>query len=221
MWKLKTVTWVLLALAMMTGCDVVQEEKQQETLRTNVEDSIGMGRTAYASRCINQQLIAAKDSDAYYLWLSMRNKLYYTRMQTDSMKVTMNRIQQYISSCNHKARKPGRGGSDFNLLQAEWLLAKGVWHTAIMGRPDSGLVYNNKAIEQLKKINARPQLMLSALTNQADYYRQLGKLDYSADAYMQALALSDTMNNPNANTAVELGIATVYTFMADYENSNK
>ena len=221
MWKLKTVTGGLLALAMMTGCDVVQEEKRQETLRTNVEDSIGMGRTAYASRCINQQLMAAKDSDAYYLWLSMRNKLYYTRMQTDSMKVTMNRIQQYISSCNHKARKPGRGGSDFNLLQAEWLLAKGVWHTAIMGRPDSGLVYNNKAIEQLKKINARPQLMLSALTNQADYYRQLGKLDYSADAYMQALALSDTMNNPNANTAVELGIATVYTFMADYENSNK
>lgn len=221
MWKLKTVTGGLLALAMMTGCDVVQEEKQQETLRTNVEDSIGMGRTAYASRCINQQLMAAKDSDAYYLWLSMRNKLYYTRMQTDSMKVTMNRIQQYISSCNHKARKPGRGGSDFNLLQAEWLLAKGVWHTAIMGRPDSGLVYNNKAIEQLKRINARPQLMLSALTNQADYYRQLGKLDYSADAYMQALALSDTMNNPNANTAVELGIATVYTFMADYENSNK
>lgn len=106
MWKLKTVTGVLLALAMMTGCDVVQEEKQQETLRTNVEDSIGMGRTAYASRCINQQLTAAKDSDAYYLWLSMRNKLYYTRMQTDSMKVTMNRIQQYISNCNHKARKP-------------------------------------------------------------------------------------------------------------------
>ena len=42
MWKLKTVTGGLLALAMMTGCDVVQEEKQQETLRTNVEDSIGM-----------------------------------------------------------------------------------------------------------------------------------------------------------------------------------
>ena len=216
--QLFTIICLALGSAIIIGCANGDADRHHK-LRQSIEDSIKLGHTSFASRCINEQMAAAKDSDTYYLWLTLRNKMFYISMQTDSMNVTMNRIQRYIDKCNN--RKDKNTGDTFRQLYAEWLLAKGVCQSAFMGRPDSALIYNSKAIEQLQKSRTRPELMLIALTNQADFYRQTGRLDYSANTYMQALALADSMNNINATIAVELGIAIVYSHMADYENSKR
>lgn len=99
-------------------------------------------------------------------------------------------------------------------------MSKGVMQSVFMGRPDLGLDYNKQATALIRKHKGNNELLLSALTNTADYYRQMGKLDLSADAYMQALALADSMqSNRNAHVVVELGIATAYSYMADYDHS--
>lgn len=182
--------------------------------RLIVEDSIGNGHDAYAFRETDKFMSEAADSTTYYLWLSTRNKAFYTKMMADSMLMAGHRIEAYLKRNEKKDDKAT------TILRAEWLMSQGVIQTAFMGRPDLGLNYNTKATALIRKHKGNNELLLSALTNTADYYRQMGKLDLSADAYTQALALADSMqDNRNAPVVVELGIATAYSFMADYDNS--
>lgn len=202
---------------MAIACNEDQSIDMLMTQRQQVEDSIGAGHISYALRKIDQQMTATRDSDTYYLWLASRVKAQYASMQVDSMNISMNHIEHYLK------RHEKRINSRFLRLRADWLLAKGVALTAIYGRPDSGLTYNERAIRLLRSEAERPsEQLLTALCNRADYYRQMGKLDYSADAYVQAKALADSMpDNEQARIVVELGIATVYSFMADYANGNQ
>ena len=188
-------------------------EKLQKQ-RVLVEDSIGNGHEVYAFKQIDKYMAEASDSTTYYLWLSTRNKAFYAKMLADSMLVADKRICAYLER-NSKAK-----GKPVDMLRAEWLMARGVLQAALMGRPDSGLVYNQRATAIIRMYNDNHEQLLTALTNTADYYRQMGQLDLSADAYLQALALADSMKtNRNALGVVELGIATAYTYMGDYDNS--
>lgn len=207
----------VMALFMVVGCSDYKADEALMAKRQQVEDSIGSEHMAYALGEIDRQMQAANDSDTYYLWLSSRMKAYYTGMQTDSLRSALTRIGGYLT------RNSKNNTYRCTRLRADWMLAKGVWQTAICGRPDSGQVYNEQAIRLLRGEEQRPsEQLLTALCNRADYYRQMGKLDYSADAYVQAMALADSMpQNARARIVVELGIATVYSFMADYANGNR
>lgn len=186
-----------------------------QTERGQVEDSIGNGHDVYAFRQIDKYMNETNDSNIYYLWLATRNKAFYAKMMVDSMIVVNRRIGDYLQ------RNSKEKSRTIDMLRTEWYLSKGVFLTAILGRPDSGLVYNQKATAILRKYNDNKEQLLTSLTNTADYYRQMGKLDFSADAYLQALALADSMQtNRNARIVVELGISTAYSFMGDYDNSN-
>ena len=77
-------------------------------------------------------------------------------------------------------------------LRAEWLKAQGVYYTALKGQPDSGLIYTELALEEMQNLEGVDELRVLAMANKADFYRQLGKLDRSADGYLQALQAADS-----------------------------
>lgn len=158
----------------------------------------------------------SKDSDAYYLQLVERNKEFYQAYAVDSFVQTSEQLHQYLK------RQEGRKDKTFQLLRVQWLMARSVYYAALLGRPDSGLVYTDQAIHLLEQEKMDPDWRVLALTNRGDFYRQTGELDRSAESYLRALAIADSFQtSEDSKIAVSLGISTAFTFMADYSNSRK
>ena len=141
-------------------------------------------------------------------------KMWYGQMQGDSMEAKSSQVAYYLQQHKKDRSEPMRR------LRAEWLKAKGVWFSAIKGRPDSALVYTDSAITEMNGLSGVDQLRILAMANRADFYRQLGKLDHSVDGYMLALNTADSTGlAEEMKIPLLLGISTAYTFMGDYQNS--
>ena len=158
----------------------------------------------------------AQDSDAYYMQLMQQHKEWYAAMNVDSMVASSERIHRYL------VRHQGDENAARRRLWAEWLKARGVYFTAILGQPDSGLVYTERALQQMEGMSGVEELRVIAMANRADFYRQLGQLDRSADGYLQALEEADACGlGEQSKVVLLLGISTVYTFMGDYQSSHQ
>ena len=141
-------------------------------------------------------------------------KMWYAQMQGDSMEACSQRIAYYLRQ--HQDDRSAR----VRRLRAEWLKARGVWWTAIKGRPDSGLVYTERALAAMEGLDGVDSLRVLALANRADFYRQTGRLDRSADGYLRALEVADSTGLDDAmRVPLMLGISTAYTFMGDYASA--
>lgn len=141
-------------------------------------------------------------------------KMWYGQMQGDSMKVKGEQVAHFLQQHEDDQSSPMRR------LRAEWLKAKGVWYGAIKGMPDSALVYTDRAIAEMNGLSGVDELRILAMANRADFYRQLGQLDYSVDGYLQALETADSTGlGEEMKIPLLLGVSTAYTFMGDYQNS--
>ena len=141
-------------------------------------------------------------------------KMWYGQMQGDSMKVKGEQVAHFLQQHEDDQSSPMRR------LRAEWLKAKGVWYGAIKGMPDSALVYTDRAIAEMDGLSGVDELRILAMANRADFYRQLGQLDYSVDGYLMALETADSTGlDEKMKIALLLGVSTAYTFMGDYQNS--
>lgn len=141
-------------------------------------------------------------------------KMWYGQMQGDSMKVKGEQVAHFLQQHEDDQSSPMRR------LRAEWLKAKGVWYGAIKGMPDSALVYTDRAIAEMDGLSGVDELRILAMANRADFYRQLGQLDYSVDGYLQALETADSTGlGEEMKIPLLLGVSTAYTFMGDYQNS--
>ena len=164
----------------------------------------------------NAQGHTPKDSDEYYLRLSARGVAFYQAYNVDSFVDCNERIHQYL--LRHEERKD----KEIQILRAHWLKARGVYFAALASRPDSGIIYTEKAIQLMEREGMDPELRVITMLNKADFYRQTGQLDLSADGYLSALAVADSFNtSEDSRIAISLGIGTTYTFMGDYVNSVK
>ena len=198
----------------MVACNApVPNNINTEIIR--IEDSIKNGNLEAAKQLIAQHMSEARDSDMYYRWLSAQNRVWYAEMNVDSMTAVNNRIYEYLSSHENKM-SPLR-----TLLWAEWYKTKAVFFSAIQGRTDSALIYNEKAIRLLETLKGENEFRLTVMTNQAFFYRQVGKYDKSVEGYVNALEFADSIGKSEEDkTPLLLGISTVYTYMGDYERSN-
>lgn len=143
-------------------------------------------------------------------------KMWYTQMEGDSMEAKSRRIEDYLDQ--HQNDK----SEALRRLRAEWLKAQGVYYTALKGQPDSGLIYTEQALEEMQELQGVDELRVLALANRADFYRQLGQLDKSADGYLQALQTADSAGiGDSLKIPLMLGISTAYTFMGDHLNSHR
>ena len=141
-------------------------------------------------------------------------KMWYGQMRGDSMKVKGEQVAHFLQQHEDDQSSPMRR------LRAEWLKAKGVWYGAIKGMPDSALVYTDRAIAEMNGLSGVDELRILAMANRADFYRQLGQLDYSVDGYLMALETADSTGlGEEMKIPLLLGVSTAYTFMGDYQNS--
>ena len=130
------------------------------------------------------------------------------------MKVKSEQVAHFLQQHEDDQSSPMRR------LRAEWLKAKGVWYGAIKGMPDSALVYTDRAIAEMNGLSGVDELRILAMANRADFYRQLGQLDYSVDGYLLALETADSTGlGEEMKIPLLLGVSTAYTFMGDYQNS--
>lgn len=208
---------LILVLCIFVGIGACQTPSRQP-LSTDIlcaEDSLRVGKTEIVKRMVSKHLEEANDSDTYYAWLSVLNKVWYAEMNADSMESTSGRIYQYLSQ-HQKERNAVRGR-----IEAEWLKARGGYFSALLGKYDSAVVYTKKALQIAEGIDNSKDFQLIALTNLAFYYKQLGQYDKSVDGYMQAMELADSIkNSDNTKAILLLGISSVYTTMGDYAQSN-
>lgn len=154
------------------------------------------------------------DSDSYYSQLMEQHKRWYAAMNVDSMEMSSEQIQRYLSQHDENDIR--------RRLKAEWLKARGVYFTAILGRPDSGLAYTERALQQMEGLKGVDGLRIIALANKGDFYRQLGQMDNSVNTYLQALEEADATGlEDTMKVALLLGVSTAYTFMGDYQNSQR
>ena len=205
---------ILCVLAGLGACQAPSRQQIDAEIKC-AEDSLKEGKTDAVKRMVNRHLDEAKDSDTYYAWLSIMNKVWYAEMNADSMESTSRRIYHYLSQHQHE-RNTAR-----SRIEAEWNKARGVYFSAMLGMPDSAIVYTQKALQIADSINYSKDFRLIALTNLAFYYKQLGQYDKSIDGYMQAMELADSMENSDATKPILLlGISSVYTSMGDFERSD-
>ena len=180
-----------------------------------IEDSLKNSNHEAAKRIIVQHMSEAKDSDTYYRWLSVQNRVWYTEMNVDSMTAVSNSIHQYLLKHQDKQNEMRQ------LIWAEWYKTRSVYYSAILGRPDSALIYNKKAINLLKTLDDQDEYRLTAMTNQAFFYQQLGQYDKSVEGYIRAMELADSIGkNDEDKIPLTLGISSVYTYMGEYNRSN-
>ena len=180
----------------------------------SVEDSLKRGRFESAMHIIAQQKSEAADSDTYYRWLSAETNAWYTKMNVDSMLANSSRLHQYLVRSRQQDDPAKRR------LWAEWYRTRGVIFSAFKGMPDSAVAYTRKCLDNVESLANASELHLTALTNLAFYYSQLGQYDMSVDGYMKAITLADSLGMGNeARSALLLGISSVYTYMGDYQRS--
>ena len=143
-------------------------------------------------------------------------KMWYAQMEGDSMNAASMRIKDFLDQHPKDKSEPMRR------LRAEWLKSRGVYFTAIKGQPDSGIVYTERALEEMKDLEGVDVLRVLAMANRADFYRQTGQLDKSADGYLQAIQMADsTGTGDSLGIPLMLGVSTAYTFMGDYHNGHR
>ena len=205
---------ILVLVVGIVACTAPTPHKLNSEIK-RIEDSLKNGNNEAAKQIIAKRMSEAKDSDMYYRWLSVQNRVWYTEMNADSMTAVSNRIHNYLIRHQNQLNDTRR------LIWAEWYKTSGVFQSAIMGRPDSAVVYNEKAINMLQTLKEENELRLTAMTNQAYYYWMWGKYDKSVEGYIKAMELADSIGKSEADKVpLLLGISTVYTFMGDYERSN-
>ena len=143
-------------------------------------------------------------------------KMWYAQMEGDSMNAASMRIKDFLDQHPNDKSEPMRR------LRAEWLKSRGVYFTAIKGQPDSGIIYTERALEEMKDLRGVDVLRVLAMANRAEFYRQLGQLDKSADGYLQAIQMADsTGTGDSLGIPLMLGVSTAYTFMGDYHNGHR
>ena len=163
-----------------------------------------------------QPTMATKDSDEYYQKLVDKGVEYYRAYNVDSFADCNKRIHQYLM------RNEGRKDEKYLQLKAHWLKAEGVYYTALLGRPDSGIVYTDSAIRLMERLRMDPELRVITMLNKGNFYSQTGQFDLSADAYLKAMAVADSFEtSEDSRIAINLGISTVYTYMGDFTSSGK
>ena len=163
-----------------------------------------------------QPTMATKDSDEFYQKLVDKGVEYYRAYNVDSFADCNKRIHQYLM------RNEGRKDEKYLQLKAHWLKAEGVYYTALLGRPDSGIVYTDSAIRLMERLRMDPELRVITMLNKGNFYSQTGQFDLSADAYLRAMAVADSFEtSEDSRIAINLGISTVYTYMGDFTSSGK
>lgn len=197
----------------MSACEAPSQKQEMISDIKTIEDSLKNSKFEAARQMIDQRMSEARDSDIYYRWLSVKNKAWYAEANADSMWATAEQIRQYLN--RNKQENPIR-----QLLWAEWHKSRGAYFSAMLGRPDSAIVYTQKALSLLDNIEGEDNLKLVAITNQAFYYRLLGQYDKSIDNYIKGLELADSMRySEEAIISLLLGISTAYTYMSDFSRS--
>lgn len=207
----------ILSGILLTSCNFPRRKNKltlTEYALQSVQDSMRQGRTGAAERIIGKELGEATDSNAYYLWLCMRAKRYFTEMKADSFLMLNNRTGDYLR------RTPSSDFHTRHRLEVEWLVERGAFYASMAGIPDSAIFYNKKALERMDGLTNDIPYRIMALTNIADIYRQNGQPDLSADSYMQALNVADSAELHNDTyIIIYMGISSVYTAMGDFKES--
>lgn len=194
-----------------TGTQSFEEQKEIETLKKEIHDSIRTLNAKFVKEAIRKGKNIAKDSDDYYDFVIYDIILSYYTAQPDSMLGYLNRTISYLS--NHPAT------SRRSQMKIKCLQTKAVYYSQYNLNPDSLIHYNIEACKVAEEEQDIEQEIL-CFNNLADAYRQQGELAQSAFYYQRAIFLADSIQT-SRDDYVPLygGLAATYTALYDFEQS--
>jgi len=178
------------------------------------EEQLKQGNTHEVRRIIEEGKATAKDSIDYYRFEVLNAKYYFYTMQADSFMYSHRRLQSYIG------RQKNADNLELRLLKMECEMQLGVYETKMVGRMDSALEHNMKALDMAERLNCDPDYRLLILINIADVYKQMGRYDQSVRYFRDAMELGDSLGMSDATRiTLDIGIASAYAAMHNFEQS--
>ncbi len=194
------------------GCSA---EARMPARYTEGEEYLKGGQTAQALSMARQGKSEARDSDEYYRYVVLEAKYYFYIMQADSFLMTQQQLSQYLK--RQKKKTPQQ-----QQLEVEAEMQKGVYLTKMVGQMDSAQLHNLRALQLAKTLPCSNDNQLLLLCNIADTYKQMGCYDKSIDYFSQAMELGEAMGglSPATNVTITTGIASAYSAMRSFEQSN-
>ena len=202
--------------ALSASCSGVEVDDVLPEQYRKGEELLKDGECQQARQLISDGMAQAKDSDEYYRYVALQAKYFFSLMQCDSFMQCNRQIENYLQ------RQTGKPTLQQQLLALECQMQHGVYEGKMVGRMDSALAYNLKALEMSKQLPRQfYDYRLLILNNIADAYKQAGKYDQSVRYFRKALELGDSAGMSTATrVTLTIGIASAYAAMGSFEQSN-
>lgn len=194
------------------SCSKSEPSADVEARLRAIGDSLKESNIPAARRIVAEGMRTAEDSDDYFQYLMEDAVLDYYSSRPDSLRRKAMIVMKYL-----EGKSPSQARS---ALRMKAMGAFGALYTQYSHLPDSSEYFQAKAVEAARELDSKDDI-IRTLGNLADTYKNNGKLDLSADTYGEAISLADSIHS-SPYTLVQLyaGIASVYTALHDFENSD-
>ena len=209
------IAWLLLPEGWLPlkGCSDRQLAPTVLPLFEQGESALQKNDLTTARNCIEQGLREARDSDEYYRYEVLQSKYYFQTMRADSFLLCNRRLGQYLTHADGNTPEQ-------QLLAVEYEMQLRVYEAKMVGRMDSALHHNLRALQLDEQLPFQSGNRLTLLTNLADVYKQLGQYDEGVRYFRRAMTLGDSLGMSDATRiTLAIGIASAYASMSDFEQS--
>ena len=210
----------LLSVVLLLSCDQPAGRHAGDHLDdlNLLKSRLAAGDTAGAKDVIARVKREAADSQDYYHGVELEARLWFAMSERDSFNAAAERLDRFID------RQHATTGGH-TLLEALAQLAKGAYWARVMGRPDTAIVFDRRAIDILQQLPPTPRQqdeMLLALSNTADALMQQGQMVQTVNCYKQAAHIIDSLGRPEREKVpIWMGLAVAYTNMGNFYQSNR
>jgi len=178
------------------------------------EDALHEGDFVKALEMIENGMAEAADSDDYYRFEVLKSKYYYMTMNVDSFLLSHQRLTSYLNRHqDHPTLKQRH-------LEIEKEMQLGVYAAKMVGRMDSALVHDLRALQLSEQLGSNSNRLIIYI-NIADAYKQSGQYDKSVSFFHKAMELGDSLNMlPATRITITIGFASTYASMGNFDSSN-
>lgn len=210
--------WLLAALLTTVACSDGRQAVGTDPEMAAVDELLKSGQMAEAREFIDQLSKTACDSDDHYRYEVMRSKYFFSAMSTDSFGYYVRRLNDYLK------RRQGKSTVLSRRLAMENELQLGVYESRMTGNMEAAIGHYERALEMID-ISDDAELeskRLIVFFNLADAYKQEGAFDQAVGYYRRAMELGDEIGmTPDSEIALNIGIASAYTSMHSFDQSNE
>lgn len=179
------------------------------------EEALHRGDYKQVLEVVDKGMAEAIDSDDYYRFEVLKSKYYYMTMNVDSFMMSHHKLANYLSRHQQHPTLKQRH------LEIEKEMQLGVYEAKMVGRMDSALIHNLRALQLSEELGSNNNRLIIYI-NIADAYKQKGQYDQTINYFQRALELGDSLHmSVDTRITLTIGFASTYTAMGYFNDSER